>query len=146
MSARSRCVCAAASQRQRSQSSLHKVWQTTVGHYIIITSLLSFNNYIATLLIFSRENVFRFACSSRHCMCLSCFSNYCKQMLSCGGFSGFENMGYSVSCPGKGSDCANTPVPDPHHFKIVDDDLTFVSQHNLLVTITREGLSLTLIH
>lgn len=61
-------------------------------------------------------------------MCIACFGNYCKQMLSVENFHGFDNMGYSVGCPGKGKDCANIPVPDPHHFKIVDDDLTFVSQ------------------
>lgn len=82
---------------------------------------------ICEILYNCRDLVFRFACSERHIMCLGCFGNYCKQMLSADNFHGFDNMGYSVGCPGKGKACANTPVPDPHHFKIVDDDLTFVS-------------------
>ncbi len=29
-----------------------------------------------------------------------------------------------------GVDCKDTPVPDPHHFKVVDDGADFVSQYN----------------
>lgn len=73
----------------------------------------------------TEDIVFRFACTQRHIMCLNCFSKYCQQMMSADNFHGFNDMGYSVGCPGRGRDCANTPVPDPHHFKIVDDDLKF---------------------
>ena len=77
---------------------------------------------------FRKEDViFHFTCSQRHIMCLGCFSTYCKRMLSLDKFRIFENDGYSVGCPGKGSDCAYSPVPDPHYFQIVDDELTFVS-------------------
>ncbi|XP_064406673.1 E3 ubiquitin-protein ligase parkin-like [Halichondria panicea] len=69
-----------------------------------------------------REMVFRMACSSRHTFCTDCFSGYCQLKFSADKFQFFDNMGYSISCPGPGADCQYTPVPDPHHFKLVDED------------------------
>ena len=52
-----------------------------------------------------RDIVFRMACKSRHCICIDCFSNMCKQLLHTSQFRNFEGMGYSISCPGSGG-CA----------------------------------------
>ena len=41
-------------------------------------------------------------CSSRHCICLSCFRNMCTVKLDNDSFRNFVEFGYSVSCPGPG--------------------------------------------
>ena len=99
----------------------------------VIYASISLTINVFTILYHRDSMIFRFACSQRHIMCLCCFSNYCQQMMSADNFHGFGDMGYSIGCPGKGKDCANTPVPDPHHFKIVDDDLKFVSRFCALI-------------
>ena len=54
-----------------------------------------------------RDKVFKFMCSCQHCMCLDCFSNFCKQQLMVGRFQQFTDMdlGYSIACPGPGALC-----------------------------------------
>ena len=71
--------------------------------------------------------VFKFACQAKHTMCTDCFQLMCKQLLGAGKFRSFGESGFSVGCPGPGEDCPHIPVPDPHHFKIVDEEQIFVS-------------------
>jgi len=40
-----------------------------------------------------------------------------------------------------GADCSHTPVPDPHHFKLVDENGTFVSVFVHMHTSTEVGVA-----
>ena len=65
-----------------------------------------------------RDPVFRFACSSRHTMCLDCFGNMCKQMLGAEKFRHFDQMGFNIPCPGPGrqsSSVYSTVALTPSH-------------------------------
>ena len=76
-----------------------------------------------------------FCCDYLHTICLVCFSGYCQMQLNNKKFEIFDNVGYSVCCPGNNEhymihviiinviapNCFNSPVRDPHHFYLVNE-------------------------
>jgi len=83
----------------------------------------------------SRPVMFVFCCDALHTVCLMCFSGYCQFQMNNKKFRVFDDVGYSIHCPGidlclvidksllylyTGPECANCPVRDPHHFYMVN--------------------------
>ncbi|XP_019853441.1 PREDICTED: E3 ubiquitin-protein ligase parkin-like [Amphimedon queenslandica] len=64
--------------------------------------------------------VFLFSCNSKHTICFNCFHYYCTIMLDRNKFKNFGQAGFSIHCPGTDADCLDTPISDPHHFRIVE--------------------------
>jgi hypothetical protein len=76
----------------------------------------------------NEEVIIRFGCENSHTMCLKCFIEMCKILFDTDQFKMFEVCGYSVPCPGPGPDCQITPLLDPHHYYIIDNNNEFYAK------------------
>jgi hypothetical protein len=81
----------------------------------------------------NEEVIIRFGCENSHTMCLKCFIEMCKILFDTDQFKMFEVCGYSVPCPGPGPDCQITPLLDPHHYYIIDNNNEFVRKLSLTI-------------
>lgn len=101
--------------------------------------LISCNLLLLTF--FFRDMMFVFCCDFLHTICLTCFSGYCQMQMNNKKFEIFDNIGYSVCCPGNNNyysnrlfncytlsaaTCTSSPVRDPHHFYLVNEKKKFV--------------------